>query len=329
MLFLCLYVDDIKLAGKKQNSDPLWKVLNEAIDLGEPISFLDHVYLGCTQRQCELCKDIVDNYRTMFESRISAGPTEKFPCSENLCISSWSYDMESHARKCVERHCELANKTTQQLYKVPTPCIDDHQFKQHELKSVGELSTVCSQIVLKCWNLALFWRPDILWWTKKIARSITKWTKVHDIRLSRLISHIHHTCDHKQYFHVGNTAKQCRLGLFQDSDFAWDLEDSKSTPSGASCIFWSHTFVPISLICKKHTSVSRSSTEPEIILSMQNWDSIVYPHLIFWIWSSHFLKTRIRVIKNGETRSWTNGKFAKQTPHTIQKRKQSQGMINN
>ena len=32
-------------------------------------SFFDHVYLGCAQRQCEICKDIVDNYRTMFESR--------------------------------------------------------------------------------------------------------------------------------------------------------------------------------------------------------------------------------------------------------------------
>ena len=40
--------------------------------LGEPTSFLDHVYLGCTQRQCEISKDIVDNCRTMFESRISA-----------------------------------------------------------------------------------------------------------------------------------------------------------------------------------------------------------------------------------------------------------------
>ena len=65
-------VVDIQLAGKKQNIDPMWKVLNEEVDLGEPTSFLDHVYLGCTQRQCELSKDIVDNYRAMFESRISA-----------------------------------------------------------------------------------------------------------------------------------------------------------------------------------------------------------------------------------------------------------------
>ena len=74
-LFLSVYVDDIKLAGK-QNLDPMWKVLNKEVDLGEPTSFLDHVYLGCTQRQCQISKDIVDNYRTMFESRISAGIRE-------------------------------------------------------------------------------------------------------------------------------------------------------------------------------------------------------------------------------------------------------------
>ena len=72
-LFLSVYVDDIKLAGKKQNLDLMWKVLNKEVDLGEPTSLLDHVYLGCTQRQCEISNDILDNYRTMFESRISAG----------------------------------------------------------------------------------------------------------------------------------------------------------------------------------------------------------------------------------------------------------------
>ena len=44
-LFLSVYVDDIALAGKKQNINPRWKVLNKEVDLGEPTSFLDHVYL--------------------------------------------------------------------------------------------------------------------------------------------------------------------------------------------------------------------------------------------------------------------------------------------
>ena len=173
------------------------------------------------KRQCEMSKDIFDNLRNMFESRMSAGATEKLPCSENLRVSSWSYDMEGHAKKCVERYCELANKTTEQLYKISTPsCLDDHDFKEEELKSVGELSNVCSQIVLKCLYLARVGRPDILWSVNKLARSITIWTKASDKRLNRLISYIHHTCEYRHQCHVGNTAKQCRLGLFQDSYFA-------------------------------------------------------------------------------------------------------------
>ena len=206
-----------------------------------------------------------DNYRTMFESRLSAGANEKLPCSENLNISSWSSDMEGHAKKSVERYCELANRTTQQLYKVSTPCSDDHHFKEEELKSVGDLSNVCSQIVLKCLYVARIGRPYIPWSVNKLARSITKWTKACDKRLSRLISYFHHTCEYKQYCHVGNTAKQCRLGLFQDYDFAGDLGDSKSTSGGTLCIFGRYTFVPISWMCKKQISVSHSSTGSEII----------------------------------------------------------------
>ena len=64
---------------------------------------------------------------------------------------------------------------------------------------------------------------------------------------------------------MGSTAQQCRLGLFQDSDFAGDLEDSNSTSRGFLCIFGSHTFLPMSWMCKKQTSVSHSSTEAVII----------------------------------------------------------------
>ena len=51
-LFLSVFMDDIKLTGKKQNLDPMCKVLNKEVDLGEPT----HVYLGCTQRLCEISK---------------------------------------------------------------------------------------------------------------------------------------------------------------------------------------------------------------------------------------------------------------------------------
>ena len=78
-LFLSVYVDDIKLEGKTENIEPTWKILMKDVDLEEPTSFLDHVYLGCTQRECKISDDIVANCRDMFESRISAGAKAKLP----------------------------------------------------------------------------------------------------------------------------------------------------------------------------------------------------------------------------------------------------------
>ena len=85
---------------------------------------------------------------------------------------------------------------------------------------------------------------------------------------------------------MGNTATQCGLGLFQDSDFAGDVEDSKSSSGGTLCVSGSHTFVPRSWMCKKQTAVSHSSTESEIISldiglrldglpALELWDLIV------------------------------------------------------
>ena len=62
-LFFSVYVDDIKMAGKKQNMAHLWKKLMKNVDLDEPTSFLDDVYLGCTQRECKPNEIISDEYR--------------------------------------------------------------------------------------------------------------------------------------------------------------------------------------------------------------------------------------------------------------------------
>ena len=46
--------------------------------------------------------------------------------------------------------CEMATKKTEQLYKVSSPCLDDHHIK--EFDAVGELFEVFSQSVLKCFT---------------------------------------------------------------------------------------------------------------------------------------------------------------------------------
>ena len=231
--------------------------------------------------------------------------------------------MEGHAKKCVERHCELANTTTEELFKVATPCMDDHQVKQEEMGSVGELSTVCSQIVLKCPDLARIGRPGILWSVNKLARAVTKWTKACDKRSASLISYIHHTFEFRQYDYVGNTAQHCRWGLFQVSDFAGDLANSKSTSRGILCIFGSRTFVPRSWMCKKQTSVSHSSTEAEIISLDGGLRMDGIPALTLWdSWLKYFDSSPNQTNKTKDVReprgnlSATRIKNAQQIPTT-------------
>ena len=136
-----MHVDDIKLAGKKQNLDPTWKKLMKHIDLGEPTSLLDHVYFGCTQRECQPNEGMVDEYTKMLESRISARATEKLLESEKNGANSiaWCYDMDGHAKKCPGRYCEWANKTIEQLHEVSTPCLDDHQFNKVRTGNGGRI----------------------------------------------------------------------------------------------------------------------------------------------------------------------------------------------
>ena len=52
-LFPSVYVDDITMAGRKQSFNPMWEKWMKLVDLGEPTSFLDHLYWGCTPRECE------------------------------------------------------------------------------------------------------------------------------------------------------------------------------------------------------------------------------------------------------------------------------------
>ena len=225
--FLSVYVDDIKMAGKKQNLAPVWKKLMKDVDNEEPISFLDHVYLGCTQRECKPNEKIIGQYYKMFESRISAGATEKLPGWDEPRAKNFSVVLR-HGRTCSKMHgtvLRIGKQKDGATIQSFSSLFGRSQNQKEELENKGELSEGCSYIEFKCLYLARIGRPDILWSVNKLARSVTKWTQACDRRLARSIFYIHFTSDYRQYCHVGNAAQHCRLGLFQDSDFAGDLED--------------------------------------------------------------------------------------------------------
>ena len=113
---------------------------------------------------------------------------------------------------------------------------------------------------------------------------------------------------------------------FKTSIFAGDLEDSKSTSGGTLHIFGPHTFVPISWMCKKQTSVSHSSTESDIISLGAGLRLDGIPALDLWDLIVAVLGNTTQSHKARGDLSM-NKREVRSTPHTIQKRKQSQRMI--
>ena len=66
---------------------------------------------------------------------------------------------------------------------------------------------------------------------------------------------------------MGNAAQHCRLVLFQDSDFAGDLEDSKS-PQGESCVFSGVEHLFLSVGCARSKFQSRTVLQDQKIISL-------------------------------------------------------------
>ena len=88
-----------------------------------------------------------------------------------------------------------------------------------------------------------------------------------------------------------------------------------------------HTFVPISWMCKKQTSVSHSSTESEIISLDAGLRLDGIPALDLWdLIVSVLGNTTQNRIERGDP--LLNKREVRSTPRTIPKRKQSHGMIN-
>ena len=69
----------------------------------------------------------------------------------------------------------------------------------------------------------------------------------------------------RQYCYVANTAQQCRLGLFQDSDFEETLT-TRSQHQGRICAFSEAEHLCQQVGCARNKpSDSHSSTEAEVI----------------------------------------------------------------
>ena len=156
-LFLWVYVDEVKMAGRELNVALMWKNSMKLVDLREPTLFLDHVYLGYSQREMLNTNFCWSNCKIAWVGETSRKKMSHGPTTKNVMLQSVLKDIVSWRTK-------RQNTCT----KFSTPCLNDHHFKE-ELDAVGELSDVFSRNFLKCLYLARIGRPDILWSVNKIA----------------------------------------------------------------------------------------------------------------------------------------------------------------
>ena len=88
-LFLSVYVDDIRMVGDNRSSAPMWETLRKNIDLEDPTPST------APKREQPMTKN---------------RSKQKQTCRTAQKVSGWSYAMNGHAEKRVERYCKLASK---------------------------------------------------------------------------------------------------------------------------------------------------------------------------------------------------------------------------
>ena len=92
---LSVYVDDFKMAGRKANLAPMWKLLGEHIDLDPPTKMDGGVYLGCGQFDIKAPAPLIKEKQETFQHLLQPGSYD----------STTKCDKVEHA----ETHCNVAS----------------------------------------------------------------------------------------------------------------------------------------------------------------------------------------------------------------------------
>ena len=301
---------------------------SKEVDLGEPTSFLDHVYLGFTQRQCEISKDIVDNYRTMFESRISAGATEKITMPGKC---AYFFVVIWHGGPCQEM-CGTILWVGKQDDTTTLQSINSmlwwpsFQRRTIEIRGriVKSMLSNCSEILI----LGTYWKT---WYSMVSEQTCTIDHKMDKSLWQKIMSF---DLLHSSYMSTNSIAMWETLPNNADWDcfktpILQEIFRIQNLHQVEYCAFFGKSYVCSNQLDVQETNFSFAQFNRirNHFFWTQDWGWMVSPQLIYGIWSSQFLETRITVIKNGETFVRTL-REVRSTPHKLQKRKQSHGMIN-
>jgi hypothetical protein len=258
-LMLTAYVDDLLLSGPTNQHECCWKELRKLVNLEDPTPL--GRFLGCDHE--------------MFDG--------KDPKEPSAPVKGIRFCMKDYTTQAVEKYQTLAG--AKPLKAAATPFVSDGALVPSDDEIKGELAEDACGVLMKNLYLARLARPDILKPINDLAKNVSKWSKNCDKQLLRLISYMHHTKHYVLEGFVGqgqDETARLELKLFVDADFAGEREDAKSTSGGWLVLVGPHTYFPLTWVSKKQTSVSRSTTEAEVISLASSLFQEGLPALSLW-----------------------------------------------
>ena len=257
---LSTYVDDLTLSGPAEAHQAFWEQLTALIDVEPPEPI----------------------YRVLGRNHVHV--SAKARSDENAALGAldqaMAFDMVDYARQTVDLYKELTGVTT--LKHASTPFCPDGSLPEGDNDAQGELAPVACKLLMKALWLGRLARPDIVKPIGDMATCIQKWSRNNDRQMARLMSYIHSTTLLRLVGTVKDSAEELHLALYVDADFAGEKADAKSTSGGYLVLAGPNTYFPLAWVSKRQTSISRSTTESEIVSLAHSLFQEGIPALSLW-----------------------------------------------
>ena len=234
-LMLSTYVDDLTLSGPADAHEAFGEKLTKLINVEPP----------------EPIFRVLGRHHVFID-----GPAEPQEHDLNAAVSALkgavAFDMNDYARQTVELFCSI------------TTFCPDGSLPPEDDQSAGELAPNACKLLMKALWLGRLARPDIIKPIGDLATAVQKWSRNHDRQLARLIAYIHSTTLYRLVGVIKDNPQDLHFALYADADYAGE-RDAKSTSGGFLVLKGPNTHFPLAWLSKRQTSVSRSTTEAEVV----------------------------------------------------------------
>ena len=188
--------------------------------------------------------------------------------------------MVDYAPQTVDLYLSITGH--QKLRHAPTPFCPEGSLVPSDDDVKGELPPNACKILMKALWLGRLARPDIVKPIGDLATHVQKWSRNHDKQLHRSICYIDSSKTHRLVGTIRDDPSELHLALYVDADFAGEKADAKSTSGGYLVPKGPNSFFPLAWLSTRQTSVSRSTTESEIVSLAHSLYQEGLPALSLW-----------------------------------------------